>query len=356
MEKRFIPASDRAIRYKGRIDRTLPDAPKIVFAGTMITLRFVGTELSAVICNHKFYNKMELGLLVDGKEEKVCFDTDRERFSLPLVSGLERREHEITLFKRQDATHYFDFFGFETDADAELLPPRPRSDRRIECYGDSVSAGAVCEAVDYVASNDPDNTDGVYDNAYHSYSMITARNLGAEIHNIAQGGIAIFDRTGYYHSPETIGMETAYDKVIYFPEECGYSDWDFSLYTPQVVILAVGQNDQHREQGDDPDITDPDYRRKWKDRYEEIIRSLRSHYPKAQFIMLLTVLMHDPSWDRALDEIVSELTAEGDGKISHLTFTRCGKATPGHPRLPEQYEMASELTAYISRLGDSLWE
>ena len=356
MEKRFIPASDRAIRYKGRIDRTLPDAPKIVFAGTMITLRFVGTELSAVICNHKFYNKMELGLLVDGKEEKVCFDTDRERFSLPLVSGLERREHEITLFKRQDATHYFDIFGFETDADAELLPPRPRSDRRIECYGDSVSAGAVCEAVDYVASNDPDNTDGVYDNAYHSYSMITARNLGAEIHNIAQGGIAIFDRTGYYHSPETIGMETAYDKVIYFPEECGYSDWDFSLYTPQVVILAVGQNDQHREQGDDPDITDPDYRRKWKDRYEEIIRSLRSHYPKAQFIMLLTVLMHDPSWDRALDEIVSELTAEGDGKISHLTFTRCGKATPGHPRLPEQYEMASELTAYISRLGDSLWE
>ncbi|MBR1393710.1 MAG: electron transporter RnfD [Ruminococcus sp.] len=356
MEKRFIPASDRAIRYMGRIDRTLPDAPKIVFAGTMITLRFVGTELSAVICNHKFYNKMELGLLVDGKEEKVCFDTDRERFSLPLVSGLERREHEITLFKRQDATHYFDFFGFETDADAELLPPRPRSDRRIECYGDSVSAGAVCEAVDYVASNDPDNTDGVYDNAYHSYSMITARNLGAEIHNIAQGGIAIFDRTGYYHSPETIGMETAYDKVIYFPEECGYSDWDFSLYTPQVVILAVGQNDQHREQGDDPDITDPDYRRKWKDRYEEIIRSLRSHYPKAQFIMLLTVLMHDPSWDRALDEIVSELTAEGDGKISHLTFTRCGKATPGHPRLPEQYEMASELTAYISRLGDSLWE
>lgn len=356
MEKRFIPASDPAIRYMGRIDLTLPDAPKIVFAGTMITLRFVGTELSAVICNHRFYNKMELGLLVDGKEEKVCFDNDRERFSLPLVSGLERGEHEVTLFKRQDATHYFDFFGFETDSDAELLPPRPRSDRRIECYGDSVSAGAVCEAVDYVASNDPENNEGVYDNAYHSYSMITARNLGAEIHNIAQGGIAIFDRTGYYHSPETIGMETAYDKVIYFPEECGYTQWDFSLYTPQVVILAVGQNDQHREQGEDPDINDPEYRRKWKDRYEDIIRDLRSHYPKAQFIMLLTVLMHDPSWDRALDEIVSELTDEGDCRISHFTFTRCGKATPGHPRLPEQYEMASELTAYISRLGDGIWE
>ena len=355
MSAKFIPASDPAIRYMGRIDRTLPDAPRIVWAGSMITLRFRGTQLSAVICNHRFYNKMELGLLVDGKEEKVCFDTDRQRFTLPLVSGLEDTEHEVTLFKRQDATHYFDFYGFETDSETELLPPLPRPDRRIECYGDSVSAGAVCEAVENVGALDPENTDGVYDNAYHSYSMITARNLGAEINNIAQGGIAIFDSTGYYHAPNTIGMETAYDKAVYFPEECGYTDWDFSAYIPHVVIFAVGQNDQHAELTDDPDITDPAYRLKWKSRYKDILRSLRSHYPKARIILLLTVLMHDPTWDAALDEIVSELTAEGEDKLTHFTFKRCGKATPGHPRLPEQYEMASELTAYISRMGNEIW-
>ncbi|MBR6044958.1 MAG: electron transporter RnfD [Ruminococcus sp.] len=352
MDNRFVPASDPAIRYMGRIDFTDPGAPKIVFAGTMMTLRFVSTRISAVLCNHRFYNKMELGVLIDGREGKVCFDTDRQRFSLILAEGLDRAEHEVTLFKRQDATHYFDFFGFELDEDAELLPPLPRPDRRIECYGDSVSAGAVCEAVDHVASCDPDNTEGVYDNAYHAYPLITARNLGAEVNNIAQGGIAIFDGTGYYHMPDTIGMETAYNKVCYFPEECGYTDWDFSQYTPQTVIFAVGQNDQHRE-GGDPDINDPEYRRRWKDRYEDIIRDLRGHYPKAVFILLLTVLMHDPTWDRALDEIVSEL---GDGKILHFNFKRCGKATPGHPRLPEQYEMASELTAFISRLGDGIWD
>lgn len=356
MSTKFIPATDPAIRYMGRIDRSEPAAPKIVWAGTMITLRFRGTFLSAVICNHKFYNRMELGLLVDGKEEKVCFDTDRQRFTLPLVSGLEDKEHEITLFKRQDATHYFDFFGFETDEDAALLPALPRPDRRIEAYGDSVTAGAVCEAVENVGSSDPDDTQGVYDNAYHSYAMITARNLGAEIHNVAQGGIAIFDATGYYHAPNTIGMETAYNKAVYFPEECGYSDWDFSQYIPHVVTFAVGQNDQHAELTDDPDITDPAYRVKWKERYKEIIRDLRSHYPKAQIILLLTVLMHDPSWDAALDEIVSELTAEGMEKLSHFTFRRCGNATPGHPRLPEQYEMASELTAYISRMGNEIWK
>lgn len=356
MPKKFIPATDPAIRYMGRIDRTVPDAPKIVWAGSMITLRFVGRDLSAVICDHRFYNKIELGLLVDGKEERVAVDTDRQRFSLTLVSNLEYKEHEITLFKRQDATHYFDFFGFETFGDTELLPPPPRPDRRIECYGDSVSAGAVCEAVQNTGQCDPDDTQGVYDNAYHAYPMITARNLGAEINNIAQGGIAIFDRTGYYHSPDTIGMETAYDKAVYFPEECGYTPWDFSQYTPHIVIFAVGQNDQHRENDLDPDITGPIYRKKWKDRYKDIIRSLRSHYPKAQFILLLTVLMHERTWDEALDEIVAELKAEGDEGVTHFMFRRCGKATPGHPRLPEQYEMASELTAFISRKYRDIWE
>lgn len=356
MEKKFIAASDPAVSYMGRIDRTVPDAPKLVFAGSSVTLRFSGRDISAVICNHRFYNKMELGLLIDGKESKVCFDTDRQRFSLPLAVGLEDKEHEVTLFKRQDATHYFDFFGFELDAEAEVLPPLPRPDRRIECYGDSVTAGAVCEAVENAGSPDPDDTQGVYDNAYHAYGMITARNLGAEINNVAQGGISIFDGTGWYHSPDTIGMETAYNKVCYFPEECGYTDWDFSQYTPHIVVFAVGQNDQHREKGDDPDITDPEYRTKWKNRYKDIIRDLRGHYPKAYFILLLTVLMHDQTWDDAVEEITRELNAEGDSRVSHLVFKRCGKATPGHPRLPEQYEMASELTAYISRLGDSVWE
>lgn len=355
MSYRFIPASDRSIRYMGRTDTTADGSVRVPFAGTQITLRFVGTVLRAVITNYRFYNEMELGVLIDGRETKVTFTEDRVRFSLALAEGLERKEHEITLFKRQDATHCFVFHGFETDGDAELLPPRPLSDRRIECYGDSVSAGAVCEAVDFIASNDPENNGGVFDNAYHAYPMITARNLGAEINNIAQGGISVFNGYGYYHQPDTIGMETVFDKVCYFPEEWGYTPWDFSKYAPQVVIFAIGQNDQHNANGDDPDITDPGFRRRWKDGYEKILRELRGHYPKARFILLLTVLMHDPEWDKAIDEITSELNAEGDSLVSHLTFKRCGKATPGHPRLPEQYEMASELTEYISRMGDEVW-
>ena len=182
--------------------------------------------------------------------------------------------------------------------------------------------------------------------------MITARNLGAEINNNAQGGIAVFDGTGYYHAPDYIGMESAYDKLCYFPEG-GITKWNFSEYTPHVVVFAVGQNDNHHEGFEDFDIDDPDYRLKWKTAYKNIITDLRDKYPNAVFVLILTVLMHAEGWDKAVEEISQELN---DPKIYYLKFKRAGKATPGHPRLPEQYEMAQELTAFISNLGDSVWE
>ncbi|MDO5125041.1 MAG: GDSL-type esterase/lipase family protein [Ruminococcus sp.] len=348
--KTMIDADDKNISYMGRIDFSNKKSPIIYFAGSSITIRFKGTAIGAVIVNHRFYNIMELGAVVDGKESKIRFSEDDKEICLEIAENLDDTEHEVVLFKRQDATHYFEFKGFAIDG--EILPAKPKPTRKIECYGDSVSAGAVCEALDYVAQLDPDDTQGVFDNSWHSYSMITARNLGAQIHNIAQGGIAIFDGTGYYHYPDHVGMESAYDKLCYIPE-AGIKSWDFSLYTPSVVIFAIGQNDNHHEGHEDFDINDTEYRSKWKNAYKNIISDLRSKYPKATFVLILTVLMHDSGWDSAVCEIAEEMN---DEKIYYLKFKRAGKATPGHPRIPEQCEMAEELTAFISGLGDSVWE
>lgn len=351
--KKLITADNSFLTYMGRIDFSEKTRPEFYYAGSNVKMTFTGTSVSAVIKNHKYFNIQELGFVMDGKEGKVTFDKNDEDITLDIACDLEKGTHTVTIFKRQDASHYFEFVGFEIDSDGEVLENSPLPARKIECYGDSVSAGAVCEAVDFVASCDPEDHQGVYDNAWHSYAMITARNLGAQIHNIAQGGIAIFDNTGYYHAPNFIGMESVYDKLCYFPEGAkGVTPWDFDLYTPDVVLFAVGQNDPYNEGHEDFDITDPDYRAKWKNAYKSIILDLRSKYPNATFVLLLTVLCHGEEWDKAVDEIANELN---DEKITHFMFTRTGKATPGHPRLPEQYEMAEELTAYLSNMGDKIW-
>lgn len=343
-----------ALTYMGRVDHSDPAAPKFYFAGSSVTLRFKGTCVSAELCNHKIYNTQELGAVVDGRQTKLLLGDGADAKKLCIAEGIDDAEHEVILFKRQDASHYFEFMGFDIDGEALAAKPLPK--RRIECFGDSVSAGAVTEALENVGMTDPDDTQGVYDNSWYSYSMITARNLGAQINNVAQGGIAIFDDTGYFHAPDCIGMETAYDKICYFPEG-GYSSWDFSQYIPHVVLFAVGQNDPHNERGrPDNDITDEQYRTRWKEKYKDIIKDLMKHYPKTVFILLLTVLCHDSEWDRAVEEIKCELCDETGREVIHFMFKRTGKATPGHPRMQEQYEMAEELTAFISSLGDSIWE
>ena len=72
-------------------------------------------------------------------------------------------------------------------AAAELLPLPPRPKRRMEVYGDSVSAGEVSEAEFACGQVDPEGHNGRYSNGYLSYSWQTARLLGAELHDIATG-------------------------------------------------------------------------------------------------------------------------------------------------------------------------
>ena len=138
-----------------------------------------------------------------------------------------------------------------------------KTDKRIEGYGDSVSAGEVSEAVDFVGKEDPEH-EGGYSNSYYSYGWILARKLGAQIHDIAQGGIALMDGEGWYHEPEQIGMETVWNKVHYNTRLSGMSDWDFSRYIPQVVIVAVGQNDCHPEDYMKEEYCHPQARKWWE--------------------------------------------------------------------------------------------
>lgn len=341
--KTFIVPQSSALTYMGRIDVSSPDKAGFFFAGSNVTLRFRGTAVSARIKNFRYYATSMLGFVLDGKEGKCEIAESYSVTDITLADGLDDTEHTLTLFKRQGGSHYFDLYGFEIEGEALEAVSLP--ELKIECFGDSVSAGEVCEAVEYTAQGDPEGHEGVYDNAWHSYPFITARNLGAQINDTAQGGIAIRDNTGWYHMPDCIGMESVYDKLRYFPEaEGGLSDWDFKRYIPDIVIFAVGQNDSHIEGQPDPDITDVSFRESWKESYKKIIRALREHYPDAFFVLTLTVLNHAPEWDTAIEEITNELS---DERIKHFQFTRSGKATPGHPRLSEQYEMSEELTAFL---------
>lgn len=341
-----ILPNNSSLIYSGRIDVSDPFAIVWTYPGTFVKIKFKGTQLSIHVRNKRNYWNNYLGVVEGDAQTKLLLPEEGDAtIEIPLQETPDN-VHEVLIFKRQDACHELTILGFELDDDAELLEASPLPKRRIEVFGDSVSAGEVSEALDYVAKADPEHN-GEYSNSWYSYAWMTARMLDAELHDIAQGGAALLDETGWYHAPDYIGMETIWDKMRYNPDYGTVKEWDFSKYTPDIVIVAIGQNDSHPD-----DYMKTDYEgekaKNWRTHYRQFLAKLRETYPDAWIICCTTLLQHDIGWDMSISQAVLDIA---DKKISHCVFQRNGKATPGHLRIPEAEEMAKELCHHIRTLG-----
>ena len=339
--KKFIPADSGFFRYMGRIDFDDPKRPVMVWPATSADINFTGTSAAVVLKNINFQEDTHFAVIVDGVMKKITLPTDKEDRLYIAAEGLEDKPHTLRVLKTMAAHNYLEFSGIVVDENAEVSLPEHKYDYKLEVYGDSVSAGEVTEALYYEGQCDPVGHCNKLDNSAFSYPYKLAKKLNAELHDIAQGGIALLDGTGYFCSDKLTGMVNCYDKTEYSPY-AERKQWDFSRYTPDFVIIAIGQNDHNP----DPErINDPEYRRMWKDEYIKMLRSLMEKYPAARFMLILTILGHDKTWDNALEEITQEV---GDPRVTHFLFRRTGCGTNGHPRATEQEEMAEELYRYIN--------
>ncbi len=347
--EKYIAPSDPCIRYTGRIDDRNPDAPMLVYVCSSAEMIVTGHILRVFLENKRAFYQNRLGVIINGVQTSVLL-SDGEQ-AIDLSDRLTDSENHVLLFKRQDCCHAMVLHGFAVAEDAQLQMLLPRPSRRIEVYGDSVSAGEVSEAEFACGQTDPEGHEGRYSNGYWSYAWQTARLLGAELHDNATGGMALLDGTGYFNMPDTIGMLSAWDKVNFYPPLGETSEWDFSRYTPHVVIAAIGQNDAHpiNTMAEDEHSAQAEY---WKNAYAGWIGEIRKVYPKAYILLTTTILGHDASWDRAIGEVCHRLS---DPKIRHFLYTRNGCGTPGHVRRSEAAQMAQELAGWIDSLPD-VWQ
>ncbi len=350
MPRLFKPSGD-AFSFMGRIDFSDKDKPLFIYAGSMVKTRFSGTSLSLAIENVFMGEYSAIGVLIDGVQQKLELSKESNSAEYQIAQNLYNKMHDLIIFKRQGASHYFRLIGIITDDDAILEKYNEKLELKIEVFGDSVSAGEVCEAIYYEGSPDPVGKPyGFYDNSWFGYPLVLGRKLNAFVHDNAQGGIALLNNTGYF-GPDNAktGVEETYDKLSYVNySPFGYTDWDFSRYAPDCIIMALGQNDAHPA----PEkVYDAEYMSNWKEKYKGIILDLKDKYNnKPRFILITTLLMHDAEWDNQLDALCLDLN---DSKVLRYKFKRNGIATPGHPRITEQEEMASELAEFIKCVGEN---
>ena len=187
-----INPDNKKIRYSGRIDWRNPKEPIWVYPCTSAEFKFTGRYLKIFLKNKNEYWQNYLGCILDGVQSCYYLDNEKENEIEIRVPENENGEHHVLFFKRQDSCHEMHILGFEIEDGAKLLELPDAPTKKIEVYGDSVSAGEVTEAVDYTGKTDPEHQGG-YSNSWYSYAWMTARMLNAQIHDIAQGGIALKD-------------------------------------------------------------------------------------------------------------------------------------------------------------------
>jgi len=328
--------SDRHISYTGRIDFSTPDRPVLFWSNSSIRARFTGTSIKVILDDSS--GQDTFCAVIDGDESKaITIQCKKGIHIYDAASQLDGDDHEILLVKR---TEYdagsTGFCGFILDEGRELSKfPLYVPQRRIEFYGDSITCGMGNE--DLSRKN---NSDMSLENGYMTYAAMTARNLSAQTHIISKSGI------GFMVSWGDVIMPDIYDRLN--PND-PKSKWDFSRWTPDVVVVNLGTNDnwlcgsRFKTAPSQIQIVEA---------YIGFIQALRARYSEAYILCALGNMNSTEQSSQMpgyIEQAVSIMKERyGETKLDTIFFPY--KQTDAHPTISEQKAMVGPLTAKISRI------
>ena len=333
----FIPFSNPEIEYWGRIDTTTIDAAELYWSGTSIKMNFEGESIEALLKDESgdnYYN-----VIID-KDSITILRPNTIKQYYKLASNLPKGKHTIEIFKRAEWNRgKTNFYGFKIKNNAKLLPKSPPKKRKIEFYGNSITVGYAIED-----TSGKDSPNGTYTNNYLSYAAITARHFDAKYQCICKSGIGI---TISWHP---LIMPEMYNRLI--PTD-STSKWDFSLYTPDVVVINLFQNDSWLVNL--PEY--PEFKKRFENKaptdeylinaYQQFVTDLRKHYPKANIICSLGSMdaaKEGSKWTEYIKLAVANLN---DKKI-YIHFMPYIESTV-HPSIEDQQIMANSLIEFIDK-------
>lgn len=325
------------IEYWGRIDTTTNDAAELYWSGTSIQLNFEGQSISAMFDEERgdnYYN-----IIID-RDNIWVLQPDTVQQYYELASGLSDGPHHIEIFKRTEWDRGWSrFYGFEIKGNAKILPKDLPKKRKIEFYGNSITAGYAVE--DFSGA---DRSDSVFTNNYLSYSTLTAKHFDAEYSCICKSGIGI--TVSWF----PLIMPEMYNRLNPTNPE---SQWDFSLFTPDLVVINLFQNDSWIvEQPDNEEFRHrfgntkptPEFIIK---SYADFVASIRNKHPETPIICMLgnmDATREGSPWPGYVESAVQLLH---DPNI--YTHFEPYKNTPGHPTIEEQQTMANHLIEFIDQ-------
>jgi lysophospholipase L1-like esterase len=325
------------VRLEGRFDLTDATRPAFSWSGSAIFARFDGTGATLRIDG----SPNQFAIVVDGTVRSSALKVVSGTTQYSLATGLAAGLHDLVVWRRTEGSQGDNrFLGLDVTGGALQAPPAPPA-RRLEIYGDSISAGYGMDGNGPSCPFTPDT-----ENHYLTYGALTARSLSAELHTIAWSGIGMY-RNYNVSGASPDAMPAVYARTL--ATQAG-SSWSFAGWQPHAVIINLGTNDASTK--GDPGTP-------YRTAYLDFVRALRQKYPDTYFVLTIGPMLDGDNLKAIKGHLQAVITAragEGDTRMSFLEFPvqsqSDGLGCDWHPSATTNAKMSALLVAELkTRLG-----
>lgn len=339
-QRTFIPASDTAFAYVGRISFANPEALRFTYPGVQIHATFTGTSVAMKVKPGSGYFMVELD---DRAPFKIHAAEDSDE--VLIADNLQNRLHHINIiYANEGLVMKPIFYGLYIDKESALGPRPPLPERRMEFIGNSITCGLGNEG-------SPADKRAVYrkQNLYYTYEAFAARALNAQYQVVARSGIGLYRNCNGNRNGDKGTMRDLYPYTLFGTTG---ERWDFSRYQPDVVCVNLGTND----------TTNPGYDKTLLTKeFKKFLVTLRGHYPHAKIVLLNGPMLKGQRLAdvrEAEQAAVDDAHSRGDRAVYRFDFTpddgSLGYGIYKHPSVAKHESMAAELIPFIKEITG--WE
>lgn len=291
--------------FMGRIEDSNPKRRWMHWAGSEVRVRFSGTSLALLgsAGSNGFGGATPTDVHVVINEDhaaafpvRIASHNASGSVVIPIVSGLPDGVHTARIFKAGETSEQVRVDGFRVDAGRGLLRSEPLPARRLELFGDSVTGGGNARL------------------NYFGYAFQLGREIDADVHVISKGGTGV---AASFAGQDLLGN---YWNRLSFPNTTNASTglpWDFSRWTPDGVVIAIGHNDQFN--GGSANFAT---------RYAEFLGKLRTQYGTNLPVLATNTIISNPV--SHFEPAVLPLTAT-DSRLRWVHQLSASAPVGGHP-------------------------